>query len=986
MYTIAVQIHGQNQLKRVNPDLITSVRRQLISCAEVQGASMREGGDSTWLFPFERTDSTDRRGVVEAVLQFKQTLESRSTELLGWLVLVDFLDGRIEEAETRMQETLAPIYHDDVAVVGERAFGLLENHLTLEEMYAGNTLLRRIVGRHANAPAMQVSLMDLASSDETVDKLVSLLGAEGEGDTGVLLISADPTVRQRISLATQEVLLPSDPLSRGLSAEYAGDEPLSSIATIFDPLSVQQTQYALSPTEYGAWVTARAAVSFLTDPRCDTVPQNLETDLSLGLSLFLTAYGRRMAEYSATPLVVCHDIDCWDRASVDMLVRAVARTVESLRPSVLCTGTHAVGGLSQFLDQRVRAGGLSVSRLRDYLAESGLIGGEGAVNWQRVARVTQGRPVATIHYLCDPAHWDSLDEERIAEVSAEELAWRTIRRQDSDVREVLLALHYVSPIVSRDEVASLLSSLGLDTVRIPAIISQLEHVGLLYGQQRIRPVFESLRRRLEIDLGSAAGSVRERMGAALLAAVRERRVRLTVQVLHVLAECGADATAPELYHGLVSRRIDRHEFAVAHSLLYDSPALPPGVSSTGKMQKVFAANRLRLALLQQNRQAATRAAAALESGGSVPGPVAGDTTLYRARHALAADEMDHGVALLKQSIVDYQERDDEVGLARANLDYGMLKLAQEDLHGAHDYFRMAAMAADGTESTVEKLRAARLLISTEFISGNISRVIELASALQGDAIDAGAHDTELFALFALGRAAFELGRHDDADTLFGQSRTLARLYGMRSAEAVMQRWLARNLVYSGRYDRAIEFLVNAPECAETQFFLAEALLRRGDQTETLHALARVRQLDAPTTLSYESISWATGFAPLEDLAIGVYRGHRVLWSLSAAFEGYVFAQTGRVEDGLNQLYKLTRDLDMSDLDPNNRIYFYLYSCMIPESGDLKLEDPGTVLGKAVRYLQQRTSRMEQYNDKTDYLRKNYWNALLMSRAQVHNLV
>ena len=105
-----------------------------------------------------------------------------------------------------------------------------------------------------------------------------------------------------------------------------------------------------------------------------------------------------------------------------------------------------------------------------------------------------------------------------------------------------------------------------------------------------------------------------------------------------------------------------------------------------------------------------------------------------------------------------------------------------------------------------------------------------------------------------------------------------------------------------------------------------------------------------------------------------------------ALRGFVLAESGRTEEGVQELHRLTREIKLSEIDPYNRLYYYLYSMILPESGDLNIEDRNTVLGRAVRDIQQRTSRLDDYAHKTDFLRLNYWNSRLMSRAQSSNLV
>ena len=74
------------------------------------------------------------------------------------------------------------------------------------------------------------------------------------------------------------------------------------------------------------------------------------------------------------------------------------------------------------------------------------------------------------------------------------------------------------------------------------------------------------------------------------------------------------------------------------------------------------------------------------------------------------------------------------------------------------------------------------------------------------------------------------------------------------------------------------------------------------------------------------------------------------------------------------------------MDPYNRLYYFLYSLILPESGPADTEDRLTILGKSVRFMQERSSRIDRYSDKTAFLEKNYWNRQLIEQARLHNLL
>jgi tetratricopeptide (TPR) repeat protein len=406
------------------------------------------------------------------------------------------------------------------------------------------------------------------------------------------------------------------------------------------------------------------------------------------------------------------------------------------------------------------------------------------------------------------------------------------------------------------------------------------------------------------------------------------------------------------------------------------------------MQAVISADRLRLALLEGNAQVAERTRRASERAvdAELCDVAAGDLAVEKARFSFQQGPSQEAIAMLKRAILVYQELDDQAGLARANLDFGLILLAQEDLLGAREYFLLASRSAGNSPDVFEQMRARVLMLVCDFVYGNLSRSLAQADELDERAAATAMREIQLFAELARGRIAFELGRYAEASDVFSRGRSRARLYAMHEPGSVMERWLARSLIYDGRVKRGVEILRDRHRGAESCFFLAEGLLRAGEHGEAIAMLEDGLEAGESDPDPLEGVSWSTGFAPFEDRAIGVVTGSKVLKHQMMALRGYLFAESGRPADGVQEMHRLTRELRISEIDPYNRIYFYLYSLILPESGELNVEDRSTVLGKAVRFIQQRTSRMDEYTHKTDYLRLNYWNSKLMSHAQTHNLV
>lgn len=997
MYTLAIEVHGLRQVERLQPELVADIRRRVIAVVEVQGGAFAATRGGLWIFRFERARPDDRQGVLDALAQTMSLLEGRESELSGWTVVLDYLELPTADAADAIHDALLPVYEENAAWLGEAAFSLLSHQVAVPDAPADGRRLHRIEGLRGVDTEEVGAVVEYARSARGVDALLDALSGDQYVGRMLLVVSDDPVALRACTRGALEELMGASPAVHWLEAEadsrretnvsVNADSGIPVLASLFTRLHAHETPFWLSDAERGSWESRATLVeALIAGRRSGVLPDSLRTDLLIALESYLLAFVRRAAASVVPPVLVCNNVDRWPSAAIDSLVRTVGRLPRPTgEPALTIVGTSSRSlsgaGISELVAGTVRLPRPTVSELRD---RSGM-----QANWDRVMRLTHGRSTPVVHYLTHADHWDALTEGQLDQTTESDLAWRVVSTQDSEIQELLLAAHYAGPFVSRDQYTEIAVRLGTDRIRVPSALERLRALGLLEDRQDVVPAHPDHRGRLETSLGTAARTVYEKVARALLDLIDQGSVPTSEELVHLLGVHADGDHVPRLYHRLLSRALDERRVEEAQRLLYDS--VPPrgfGGGSRACMQAVVAANRMRLALLQGNMQAAerTRAQSDRTPAPERCGSVAGDLAVQKARLTFYEGPTKETVALLKRAVMVYQDLDDQAGLARANLDFGLVMLAQEDLLGAREYVLLAGKAAANSDDAFEQIRARQLSLVCDFVYGNLSRALSQAEDLDAAAGQAGMREVQLFAELARGRSAFELGRYEEAADLFSRGRSRARLYAMHAPGLVMERWLARSLVYDGRLRRGLTILRDHQSSPESAFFIAEALLRSGEHAEAIELLEQGGRLMPQASGAVEGIGWATGYSSLEDRAIGLISGTQVLAHQMMALRGYILAESGRTALGVEEMHRLTRELRISEIDPYNRIYFYLYSLILPESGELNLEDGTTVLGKAVRYIQQRTSRMDEYAHKTDFLRRNHWNARLMSHAQAHNLV
>ncbi|MFW6261097.1 MAG: hypothetical protein ACOC6J_05895, partial [Spirochaetota bacterium] len=752
MYTLAVEIHGLRQLERLQGELIGDLRRRIIAVVEVQGGAFAVEQGGLWVFRFERAQPDDRQGVLDALAQTTALLAARENELAGWSVVLDYIDLPPAEAAERIHTALLPVYEDDAAWLGEAAHSLLAHHLQVDPEPAVRTTLYRISGMTGATSEEVGSAIEYARNERAVDAVIDELVPDQLVGRMLLLVGDDPLALRVNARAALEQLAGSSAAVGLLEAEEDGRHPYAPLESIFRALDAHETPFWLNEAERGSWDERSALIEALITPGGPVVlPDAFATDLLIALESYLLAYVRRAADAIVPPVLLCHAVDRWPSQAVDALVRTVSRLpAPEHQPGLMLVGTSsrslAGAGISELVERTVRLPRRTVSELRE-------LSGAPA-NWERIMRLTRGKSASVVHYLTNAQHWDSLTDGELAEIDEADLAWRVVAAQDSEIQELLLAACYACPFASREQYTELAVRLGTDRIRVPTTLSRLRLLGLLEDREAVVPSYPELESRLETALGTAARTVYDKVSRGLVELVEDRRIEVSEALVRFLGPFARGEQVPRLYHQLLTRIMNERRLDEAQRLLYDT--MPPGgvaADTRACVQAVVATNRIRLAVLQGNAQAAerTRAQSDRLAGVGECDSVQGDLAVQKARLSFNDGPSRETIALLKRAVMIYQEIDDQAGLARANLDFGLVLLAQEDLLGAREYFLLAGKSAANSADSFEQVRGRALSLVCDYVYGNLTRALSQAEALDGQAGRAGMREIQLFAELARGR-------------------------------------------------------------------------------------------------------------------------------------------------------------------------------------------------------------------------------------------
>jgi tetratricopeptide (TPR) repeat protein len=470
-----------------------------------------------------------------------------------------------------------------------------------------------------------------------------------------------------------------------------------------------------------------------------------------------------------------------------------------------------------------------------------------------------------------------------------------------------------------------------------------------------------------------------------------------VEILEGQLRAGALSLSPSLW-GFLDELMDgaqrterRHSFlhnlagGAAFTAMDRVLAHRPGTDGVAKTSEASARIRLYLRDSRGPQECAAdyqvvQAGAADES---VPDPIRADFLLSAGEYLLATRDYPAALKAAKGATI-LSQNGATSAVGASHLLMARVLLAQHRLADAGQYLTFAREEARrdrSTELVARTLEAVRL-----FLVGNLSRATVQFSSLEEPLLRDGFSEWLLLAWFALGRIDFELGEYRRAAARFGMVADWAMSCGMEQPARTVRAWTRRAETLGE--ERASEVPTETADLtAEELLFAAEGLIRDGVYEEALvlleRAEARELTVDRWPRLG---VCWDNGFASMEDLMIADRPGSSELLRIIRAFRAWMLAVAGRQDEAVPLFYRLTRGNEGLSVDPYAGLYNYLYSIILPRERSSDRDDRITVLGKSVKLVQERMSRMDDYRDKQRFLRDNTWNRRLMESARRHNLV
>ncbi len=497
-------------------------------------------------------------------------------------------------------------------------------------------------------------------------------------------------------------------------------------------------------------------------------------------------------------------------------------------------------------------------------------------------------------------------------------------------------------------------------------------------------------------LGAEAANLREKLVSHLFSLWSAGRYSHPVLLFTFLAREGRTDLAIRVLAHIVRRRLDEHDPAGAR-VFCDPRAHQFTVAPEAEQERELAAvttlGRLRAALMESDAASAEAAAAELRKA-PLPagrGDLRGEVFVESAKHRLLLGEPLACLDELKEALLFVQEGGEDLpgaalGARSCHLWLGAAMLAEGRIGEAVEYLSLAQRECQEARDTHGALWTCVYLADCALIEGRFTRCLAVIDTGLETARSLYRRDIELFLLFLRSRALFQIGSYDECSRELQGCLCAATVYGSREALPVIRAWLGRTLVHGEEPEAGERLLESLPPSREVQVYRAEAALFADEPADAARAVEEGLRMQAGFQFPPpEAMSWRDGYAGAEGRCHRLSRGDALLHRTLAALQAYLKAGTEAAAEGIRDLHQITRGEKAADIDPAAYWHHYLYSLVLPESGE-DVDDRGTIFGKALKILQQRASRIDAPAQRSSFLWRSRWNRRIMEEARERKLL
>ena len=579
-----------------------------------------------------------------------------------------------------------------------------------------------------------------------------------------------------------------------------------------------------------------------------------------------------------------------------------------------------------------------------------------------------GRGMAWVHHL-----W-SLQEGNKPSGQGDP-SWNLLQNLDSSHHKVYYVLWAGRGLLEERQLVDFFQQWGEDAAVIQDKVNSLRAMGYFLAglPQPLRSDFGAL---LSAKLGEEGRELLVGLGRYLYKLWLKER-RLSEVLFLYLREWGLHKESLSVLSYYLTNKINQGQGDFLSLLRKDLWEVSPTEELRDKLRLLAASAKLRFALNLGNTGWAPSSLDRFRRfftprTENNPG---GEWQLQQGRFYLRVGDLATGFAFLKEALLDAQDSDNASLEVRSETEIGLALLRKHRLEEAREYFEIASRLAEKTGSSYLVSQTAALDALASFLLGHLAAAKQAVEQGFIACDRGGLQRNKMYLSFLRGRIEFDQGDYTAAALSLDHGLSVASRYRFAEAEPVLAAWKGRAEAYSGNGAGARLLLEALAPSAERSYFLAETHWFDHEHEGAWKRIMEARTL-LPATQPFgagERAAWSSGFAGVEDRALAKPGDIGVLQNQVEAFQWLLEGTRGQVAEASRGFQELLGRKFLLDLDPVSAQYYYWYYLVLPKNDSKQEAQRLTLLGRSLKDVQVRASRIEEPSQRQDYLTKPYWN-------------
>lgn len=962
MVYVLVEIGGHQQLSRLRGLFLSGLVENLNGLVTYFGGERLFSDRGALLYGLAPA-RTNGEPVGELLYRIHGLLSKSDSELVGFTVLAEELDEGQEGAIMRRLESEAVRWIQGQGLwIGPGIRAQVEAELALR----GEGDYREVIGRAVSPPGDSSWPQDFWARPAVVSSIATALAPFLQTPSGPCWIRlyGPPLLGKshNLDLALAKVCGRQGDWLR-LTVEEADLPPIAPFRSALRTELVEQAAIYLTRPELLVWEQRRPIFATVC-------ADHSLSDLFVAFAHYLLAYRRFMERRLLPPVVIFERLDLYHPSAQEVIAKVI-RTLAGPAPFVavgILDHDVVPAALADLPSVDVSIGPMDAAEIGERLSGSASRG-----EVEELLDRTGGRTLLVHHSLLLADH---------EEVRGEGISRALLGELDSASRLTLYVLHRSAGILAPAEVLRFLAEQRMAPEVVTSSLGRLRELGFVaeHSQAVETPeAAESLTaefapRRIEAKIARWAYELWKR-----------GELQGTVALIVFLGRYGNFDQTIELFFSVATALLDQGEVDEVLTWIEQAELFPGNLSLEEARTRdlFFELLALRAAVLLQEREQAELHITRIKELSPATEWERGLFSLATGQHLYAEGELRPALDAAKHALLASQRIEASFLEYRANLEVGLAMLATARFKEAQEYFAIARDVPEADASGYDLVRSQGFEAVAHFLYGNHSKALRVALEAKATASAVCRREWQRFLILLRGRCLFALGAYQGAGRLFQAGLSFCKVYPNDDAAKVFSAWSARAALYDGSR-QALRLFESLEPTPEVLYFMGEACVESNDWERASALLARADELLRGAARRYgpsEIIPWSDGFASIEGRAFGSREGANVLHQQVRATLAYASSRTRPREEASAELVRLTREEKLSDFDPNLSYYYYLHFLVLPEGEGEEAVVRMTLLSKALKGVQEQSTRIDEVKKRESFIQNSRWNARVISDAK-----